>query len=89
MADTSPKHPSTDTLLAVMSTQLDTLIKKFEKLEEKLDTKIDIVSFEKLEKAFDDHKRDTADKINSHTIKISTGAGILTALSWAFSHFLK
>lgn len=89
MADISQKHPSTDTLLAVMSTQLDTLIKKFEKLEEKLDTKIDIVSFEKLERAFDEHKRETAEKINSHTVKISTGAGILTALSWAISHFIK
>lgn len=89
MDETIKKHHSTDTLLAVMSNQLDTLLKKFEKLENKLDTKIDIVSFEKLERAFDEHKKETAEKINSHTIKISTGAGILTALSWVFSHFVK
>lgn len=82
-----PSH-STDTLLAVMSSQLDTLIKKFEKLEEKLDTKVDLIHFEKLEKSFEEHKKETIEKINGHAIKLSLGAGILTAISW-FINFLK
>lgn len=81
------KH-SVDTLLALMSQQLENIIAKIEKVEEKLDTKVDLVHFEKLERSFEEHKKETMDKISEHTVKISIGAGILTALSWA-THLLK
>lgn len=96
METSSKSHPSIDTLLAVMSTQLDTLLTSVEKIEKKLEAKADLADFIRIEKSIDDHKKDTTialekvhDKINSNTTKISLGAGILTALSWAFQHFIK
>lgn len=88
MSSSLENHPSVDTLLAVMSEQLKTLLKNVENIEKKLENKVDILSFNELKEAFNDHKKDTNDKITGHTIKISLGAGILTAVSW-FSHFIK
>lgn len=39
-------NKNTDTLLAVISTKLDNLIDKFEKLEEQLDSKVNISTFQ-------------------------------------------
>ena len=81
-------HPTLDTLLAVMSEQMKTLLKSVESIEKKLEAKVDLVDFSRLEKAFEKHKDDTEAKITGNTVKISIGAGILTALSW-LSHFIK
>lgn len=89
MSEISSKPPNIDTLLAVMSNQLDTLIKKFEKLEEKIEGKVDNLSFAKLEKAFEDHKKETNSKIDAHTIKITIGSTILLCASWFVSHIMK
>jgi hypothetical protein len=88
MSEISNIKQSTDTLLAVMSEQLKTLLKSVESIEKKLENKVDMSSFEKLERAFEEHRRDTSEKITGHTIKIALGTGILTALSWV-SHLLK
>lgn len=39
-------NKNTDTLLAVISTKLDNLIEKFEKLEDQLDSKVNISTFQ-------------------------------------------
>lgn len=89
MPEISSKTPSIDTLLAVMSNQLDTLIKKFEKLEEKIEGKVDYISFDKLEKAFEEHKKETDSKIDAHTVKLTVGSTIVLCASWFVTHFIK
>jgi hypothetical protein len=88
MENLSNNHPSVDTLLAVMSEQMKTLLKSVDNIEKKLENKVDLTSFRELKDSFEEHKKDTQEKITGHTIKIALGTGILTALSWA-SHFLK
>lgn len=46
MSSSSLPNKNTDTLLAVISTKLDNLIDKFEKLEEQLDTKVNSATFQ-------------------------------------------
>lgn len=88
MENQANNHPSVDTLLAVMSEQMKTLLKSVDNIEKKLENKVDLTSFRELKDSFEEHKKDTQEKITSHTIKIALGTGILTALSWV-SHFLK
>jgi hypothetical protein len=82
MSPSDKINPSVDTLLAVMSEQMKTLLKSVDNIEKKLETKVDLVHFEKLEKSFEEHRKETNDKITGHTVKLSIGAGIITALSW-------
>jgi hypothetical protein len=79
------KHPSVDTLLAVMSIQMGTLLKSVENIEKKLESKVDLVHFEKLERSFEEHKKETVEKINGHAVKIGIGTALLTAGSWLIS----
>lgn len=81
-------HPSVDTLLAVMSEQLKTLLKSVDSIEKKLESKVDVVSFNKLEDAFTNHKKEIEDKVNAHAVKLGIGAGIATGLSWLI-HLMK
>lgn len=46
MNNSELQNKSTDTLLAVISTKLDNLIDKFEKLEEQLDSKVNSSTFQ-------------------------------------------
>lgn len=46
MPSSDLSNKSTDTLLAVISTKLDNLIEKFEKLEDQLDSKVNISTFQ-------------------------------------------
>lgn len=46
MASSELSKQKTDTLLAVISTKLDNLIEKFEKLEDQLDNKVNISTFQ-------------------------------------------
>lgn len=83
------KHQSVDTLLAVMSEQMKTLLKSVDNIEKKLEAKVDMVHFEKLERSFEEHKKETADaiekqatEINAHAVKIGIGAALISAGSW-------
>lgn len=79
------KHPSVDTLLAVMSEQMKTLLKSVDNIEKKLENKVDITSFRELKESFEDHKKETSLKINDHSVKIGIGAALMTAGSWVIS----
>lgn len=79
------KHPSVDTLLAVMSEQMKTLLKSVDNIEKKIENKVDIASFKELRDSFEEHKKETVEKINQHAIKISAGAAMLTVGSWLIS----
>jgi GTPase involved in cell partitioning and DNA repair len=95
MENSSKKNYSVDTLLALMSQQLETLLKSVDNIEKKLETKVDLIHFQKLEDSFEEHKKDTqtamekqSEKVTEHTIKIGIIGGVLTVLSWV-AHFLK
>lgn len=79
------KHQSVDTLLAVMSEQMKALLKSVDNIEKKLENKVDITSFKELKDSFEEHKKETSDKINSHAVKIGIGGALLTAGSWIVS----
>ncbi len=85
MSSLEQKHPSVDTLLAVMSEQMKTLLKSVDNIEKKLENKVDITSFKELKDSFEEHKKETSDKINSHAVKIGVGGALLTAGSWIVS----
>lgn len=88
MASPELNHPSVDTLLAVMSEQMKTLLKSVDNIEKKLENKVDISSFKELKDSFEEHRKETNDKITGHTVKLSIGAGLLTGLSWILN-FIK
>jgi len=79
------KHQSVDTLLAVMSEQMKTLLKSVDNIEKKLENKVDITSFKELRDSFEEHKKETSLKINDHSVKIGIGAALMTAGSWVIS----
>lgn len=83
------KVPTVDTLLAVMSEQLKNIIKSVESIEKKLDSKVDIVDFVRLEKALDEHRRDsdlkhkeTSDKVTAHTVRFAALSGAISLAAW-------
>lgn len=75
-------NQSVETLLAVMSKDISYIVKSIENIEKKLESKVDLVHFKKLESSFEEHKKETADKINNHAVKLGIGAALLTAASW-------
>jgi len=92
MENSQDSHPRTDTLLAVMSEQLKNVLKSVESIEKKLDSKVDLVDFVRLEKTLDEHRKEndvkhkeTTDKVNSHAVKLGIGGALLTAGSWLIS----
>lgn len=85
MDSSENKHPSTDTLLAVISEQMKNLLKSVDNIEKKLENKVDISSFRELRDSFEEHKKETVEKINGHAVKIGIGAALLTAGSWLVS----
>ncbi len=85
MDSSENKHPSVDTILAGMSKDIGYIVKSIDNIERKLESKVDLVHFEKLEKSFEEHKKETVDKINSHAVKIGIGTALLTAGSWLIS----
>lgn len=85
MDSSEQKHPSVDTLLAVMSEQMKTLLKSVDNIEKKLENKVDITSFKELRESFEEHKKETALKINDHSVKLGIGAALVTAGSWVIS----
>lgn len=85
MSNSLENQPTIATLIAVMSEQLKTLLKNVDNIEKKLDSKVDLSHFEKLEKSFEEHKKETTEKINGHAVKIGIGAALLTAGSWLIS----
>lgn len=85
MESSKEKHPSVDTILAVMSEQMKTLLKSVDNIEKKLENKVDITSFRELKESFEDHKKETSLKINDHSVKIGIGAALMTAGSWVIS----
>lgn len=85
MESSKEKHPSIDTILAVMSEQMKTLLKSVDNIEKKLENKVDITSFRELKESFEDHKKETSLKINDHSVKIGIGAALMTAGSWVIS----
>jgi len=82
MSSPGVNHPSVDTILAGMSKDISYIVKSIDSIERKLEAKVDIIHFEKLESAFEEHRKETNNKITGHTVKLSLGAGIITALSW-------
>lgn len=85
MENSSNPRPTVDTILAVMANDLKNLIKSVEKIERGLESKVDLTSFHELKESFEDHKKDTSEKLSTHSTRLATGAGILIALSWAIS----
>ena len=85
MDSSDQKHPSVDTILAGMSKDIGYIVKSIDNIERKLEAKVDMVHFEKLEASFEEHKKETVDKINEHAVKLGIGAALLTAGSWLFS----
>lgn len=82
-------NQSVDTLLAVMSEQLKNLLKSVESIEGKLDTKVNIVDFIRLEKALEEHKKDsdlkhkeTSDKVTVHTVRFGALSGAVALAAW-------
>ena len=88
MKTSTNKQPTLDTLLAILSTKMDTLIEKFDKMEVKLENKVDLNSFNELKLSLEKHKEDVAKKLADHTTKISIGTGIAMGIS-AILHFIK
>lgn len=89
MEENLQKKHSVDTLLAVMSEQLKNLLKSVESIEKKLDSKVDIVDFIRLEKSLEEHKHDsdakhkeTSDKVTAHTIRFSALSGAIALAAW-------
>lgn len=89
MDSSENKHPSTDTLLAVMSEQMKTLLKSVDNIEKKLESKVDLVHFEKLERSFEEHKKETVEKINTHAVKLGIGSVLVIATSWVIGLLVK
>ena len=92
MENLKQKKHSTDTLLALMNLTLEKIEKSVDNIEKKLEAKVDIVDFVRLEKSLDEHKKEselrhkeTSEKVNSHAVKIGIGASLLTAGSWLIS----
>lgn len=85
MDSSENKHPSVDTLLASMSKDIGYIVKSIDNIERKLEAKVDLVHFEKLEKSFEEHRKETDEKINGHAVKIGVGTALLTAGSWLIS----
>ena len=85
MEPSGQKHQSVDTLLAVMSEQMKTLLKSVDNIEKKLENKVDITSFRELKESFEDNNKETYLKINDHSVKIGIGAALMTAGSWVIS----
>jgi hypothetical protein len=77
-------HPSVDTLLAVMSEQLKNVLKTVDSIEKKLDTKVDLESFKKLELSFNDIEKDV--KFLSKMQWVASGA--VAAIMWTLQHLL-
>lgn len=89
MSETTQKHQSTDTLLAVMSEQLKNVLESVRKIENKLDTKVDLVDFVRLEKALDKIKEDnelkhkeTSEKVTAHTVRFGVLSGAVALAAW-------
>ena len=89
MENASKNHHSVDTLLAVMSEQLKNVLKSVESIEKKLDSKVDIVDFAKLEKALEEHKKENdakhekaSEKITAHTVRFSALSGAVALAAW-------
>ena len=89
MSEISNKRQTVDTLLAVMSEQLKNLLKSVESIEKKLDSKVDIVDFIRLEKTLEEHKKDsdikhkeTSDKVTAHTVRFGALSGAIALAAW-------
>jgi len=89
MPENSHNLPTVDTLLAVMSEQLKNLIKSVENIEKKLDSKVDIVDFVRLEKSLDEHKKEndikhkeTSEKVTNHTVRFGILSGAIGLAAW-------
>lgn len=89
MSDNGHKLPTVDTLLAVMSEQLKNLIKSVESIEKKLDSKVDIVDFVRLETALEKYKvdndtkhKETSDKVTAHTVRFAALSGAIGLAAW-------
>lgn len=95
MSSSGKQQQTVDTILAVMSEQMKTLLKSVDNIEKKLESKVDMVHFEKLEHSFEEHRKETqtaietqAKKVNDHTVRLSVIGGGIAVLSW-LSHFIK
>lgn len=89
MSEISKTRQTVDTLLAVMSEQLKNLLKSVDSIEKKLDSKVDIVDFIRLEKSLDEHKKEndlkhkeTSDKVTAHTVRFSALSGAVALAAW-------
>lgn len=89
MSEISKTRETVDTLLAVMSEQLKNLLKSVESIENKLDSKVDMVDFIRLEKALEDHKKrneeeheKASEKITNHTVRFGALSGAVALAAW-------
>lgn len=81
--ETSNKSNMSDhTLLMVISSKMDTLMSEIKEIKDEMKTKVHMEDFRELRNSFEEHKKETAEKINSHAVKIGIGAALLTAGSW-------
>lgn len=89
MDSSSKSNLSDHTLLMVISSKMDTIIDDIREIKDEMKTKVHFNDFNELKKAFEEHKKETKEKIDSHTVKITVGSTILMCASWLASHFMK
>ena len=88
--ESSPKNNLSDhTLLMVISSKMDTIIEDIREVKEEMKTKVHFSDFQELKRIVEEHKKETREKIESHTIKLTVGSTLVMAASWLASHFLK
>jgi hypothetical protein len=85
METSSKSNMSDHTLLMVISSKMDTLMSEIKEIKDEMKTKVHMEDFRELRNSFEDHKKETNEKINSHAVKIGVGAALLTAGSWLIS----
>lgn len=89
MENSSKPNLSDHTLLMVISSKMDTIIEDVREIKDELKLRVHLNDFNDLKKSFEEHKKETSEKITSHTVKLTIGSTILLCASWFASHFLK
>jgi flagellar biosynthesis/type III secretory pathway protein FliH len=82
MENSSKINQLDHTLLMVISSKMDTILEDVKEIKDELKLRVHLNDFNELKRSFEEHKKETGDKITSHTVKIAIGTGILTAISW-------
>lgn len=93
--ENSDKNNQPDhTLLMVISSKMDDIRNDIREIKDEMKFKVHVDDFTRLEKVIEENKKDNdtrhkeiADKVNSHTVKISIGGALLTGVLWLLNYF--